>query len=212
MASRDSAARQGQRPVLPYSRTTDLATARSGELVLLKRLSGDGGWLAASQQPAAHCGHDRQAGHDEQEVDGRDVAERGGQPALPVMTSTPSAIRKPRAVAPSLISPSPSSLDLVSIVVPDETASCRAALICAAVSGCGVWIRQPYGISCRCSRRTAGVVRTVFGAEVPLGRAPNVCIGGLATQLPDWQGCLAGWGHCPRSGTYWAATPGLGAW
>ena len=34
--------------------------------------------------------------------------------------------------------------------------------------------------------RTACVVRTVFGADVPLGRLLNVCIGGLARELPAW--------------------------
>jgi hypothetical protein len=49
----------------------------------------------------------------------------------------------PKAVAPSLISPNPSSPDLVSIVAPDEMASSLAALICVAVSGAGAWISQP---------------------------------------------------------------------
>jgi hypothetical protein len=101
----------------------------------------------------------------------------------------------PRAVAPLAISPSPSSPDLLSIVTPDETASCRAALSCAAVSGCGVWISQPYGISGRCSRRTACVVLPALCCSVLLtaGCGPGGGQGGrTAAPLPGCQEIVRG--------------------
>jgi hypothetical protein len=71
---------------------------------------------------------------------------------------------------------------LVSTLTPAVTAICRAALICPAVSGCGVSISQPSRFSPRWYFCTACSVITVFGAEVPDGRLAFCAITGFATQ------------------------------
>ena len=53
-------------------------------------------------------------------------------------------------------------------------------MICDAVKGCGVWISQPDVVDCRPSWCTACSVITVFGAEVPGGRALTCSMFGLA--------------------------------
>src|SRR6266571_6457430 len=85
------------------------------------------------------------------------------------------------------------------MVAPEATAICRAAVICAAVSGLGVWISQPSGTSCSPRAWTARAVITVFGAEVPAGRLSTAWIFGLARQLLAGQGSV--WdGPAPGSG------------
>jgi hypothetical protein len=94
------------------------------------------------------------------------------------MASTPSAISIPAAVAPLVIWESPSSPDLVSSVPPAAATAERAELIWTAVSGLGACTSHPFSSIVACRAWTACMVRTVFGAEVPLGSEPKVWITG----------------------------------
>src|SRR6202034_1448692 len=75
----------------------------------------------------------------------------------------------------------------VSMLAPAVAAVCFALVIWVAVSPRGAWISQPAVVAVNLNSRMACWVITVFGAEVPEGRAPISWIGGLARQLPGAQ-------------------------
>src|SRR5262245_66529614 len=103
-----------------------------------------------------------------------------------------SASRIPAAVAQPVIAVTDGMLDRVSMVSPAAAAATRALLICAAVGGCAVCTSQPDTNGVRPRACTACSVITVFGADVPDGSAPTVCITGPARQLVRGHGQLFG--------------------
>ncbi len=102
----------------------------------------------------------------------------------------PSASRIPNTVATSMIWVSDGMLLRVSTLIPAAAAVCWALWIWLAVSGCAVRISQPWVVMLPASPSswTACSVITVFGAEVPDGRALSCWITGLFTQWPLTQG------------------------
>lgn len=70
----------------------------------------------------------------------------------------------------------------VSMCASAPSASWRAAVFWAGVSGRAVWMSQPFGTRCSWSAWTACSVMRVLGAEVPEGRLPKVWIFGRRMQ------------------------------
>ena len=101
-----------------------------------------------------------------------------------VMASTPSATRRPTAVAPSRSPAFDDCFCRVSTVIPAAAAVCRAELIWAVVSGDGVWMNQP--------------AATDF--------SPNFCERVRGEQRVGRRGVLR---KLARSGSWAASGPGL---
>src|SRR5262249_34934516 len=88
-----------------------------------------------------------------------------------LMARVASARTKPNTGAQVVMVADRGALDLVSTVVPAARAAGLASWIWAEVSGFAVWISQPAAKGLRWNFWTACSVITVFGADVPDGRA-----------------------------------------
>jgi hypothetical protein len=112
----------------------------------------------------------------------------------------PSASTMPKMVATSVIcATTVICASTVSMLAPAVGAVCLALVIWVAVSPPSPWISQPAVVAVNLNSRMACSVITVFGAEVPAGRAPISWIGGLARQLPGRQGLRGGSWGCPTA-------------
>src|SRR6516165_1705720 len=107
-----------------------------------------------------------------------------------LMARMPSASTIPKIVATAVICAYDGMWLTVSMLAPAVAAVCVAFVIWVAFSPPGAWISQPAVVAVNLNTRMACSVITVFGAEVPDGRALISWIGGLARQLPGRQGLL----------------------